>query len=58
MIEFPLISYSINPQKNTIVASNGLKEYLTTTEYNKIAPYLKNNIEFTLKGKKYIQNPE
>lgn len=54
MIEFPLISYSINPYKNTIVASHGLKEYLTTSEYNKIDTYLKNNIEFILKGKKYI----
>lgn len=56
MVEFPLISYSINPQKNKIVASNGLKEYLTKEEYNKIAPYFKNNIEFILKGKKYIPN--
>lgn len=58
MIEFPLISYSINPQKNTIVVSNGLKEYLTAKEYSKISPYLKNNIEYTLKGKKYISDSE
>ena len=43
-IDFPLISYSINPDNCTITARHSLKEYMSDEDYEKISPYLKEHI--------------
>lgn len=53
MIEFPIISYSLNPENNTITAHHGLKEYMSKEDYEKIAPYLKDSIELKYKAGKF-----
>lgn len=53
MIEFPIISYSINPENNTITARHGLKEYMSKEDYEKISPYLKDSIELKYKAGKF-----
>lgn len=48
-IEFPIISFSINPEIGTIIARQSLKEYMSKEDYDKISPYLKPSIEVKLK---------
>lgn len=52
-IEFPIISYTINPESNTIIARHGLKEYMSKEDYERVAPYLTDSIELRLKGKTF-----
>lgn len=49
-IDFPIISYSINPEDNTIIARQGLKDYMSLEDYKKIEPYLKDSITFVYKN--------
>lgn len=53
-IEFPIISYSINSEKNTIISRHGLKKYMSKDDYERIAPYLRDSIELKRKGKQFI----
>lgn len=48
-IEFPIISYSINPENHSITAHHGLKEYMSKEDYQKISPYLTDSIVIKLK---------
>ena len=50
-IEFPIISYSINPENNTIIARQGLKDYMSKDDYERIAPYLRDSVTLERKGK-------
>lgn len=55
-IEFPIISYSIDPESRVITARQGLKDYMSKEDYDRIAPYLTDTITLTPKGKKYTKN--
>lgn len=50
-IDFPLISYSLNtlPDFGTITARHSLKEYMSKDDYEKISPYLKDELIIKLK---------
>ncbi|MEF9924871.1 MAG: DUF3256 family protein [Muribaculaceae bacterium] len=52
-IDFPLISYSIDPATATITAMQNLEQYMSKEEYKRIANYLIPSIKYTLSGKKY-----
>lgn len=49
-IDFPIISYSVNPADHTIVARHGLEEYMSKEDFTKIKPYLRDSIPYTKKG--------
>ena len=49
-IDFPIVSYTINPDKATIIARHGLSEYMSKEDYKKIKPYLQDSINYTLQG--------
>lgn len=48
-LEFPVISYSINPENGTLTVHHGLKDYMSKEDYDKIAPCLKDSLEIKLK---------
>lgn len=52
-IDFPLISYSINPENASITASQNMEKYMSKEEYMKIAKYLIPTITYNFEGKKY-----
>ena len=49
-IDFPVIQYRINPDNNTIIATHSLKEYMSKDDYEKIAPYLRESLEYKFKN--------
>lgn len=49
-IDFPIIQYRINPDNNTIIATHGLKECMSKDDYEKIAPYLRDDLEYRFKN--------
>lgn len=49
-IDFPVIQYHINPDNNTIIATHSLKEYMSKDDYEKIAPYLRESLEYKFKN--------
>ena len=55
-IDFPIISYSIDPENNKLIARHGLKEYMGKDAYEKIAPYLKDNIELNFKSGRFTSD--
>lgn len=49
-IDFPIISYSINPESHTIVARHGLEQYMSKEDFKKVKPYLLDSIPYIKKG--------
>ncbi len=52
-VDFPIISYTINPANGNITATQNMAQYMSKDDYAKISPYLTDSISYQLKGKKY-----
>lgn len=52
-VRFPLISYSIDDSALTITARQNLKDFMSSDDYAKIAPYLTDSITYQASGTRF-----
>ncbi len=55
VIDFPIISYTINPEDNTITAKQGLKDYMSNEDYKQFGAYLNDSITLVFKNGKFTK---